>query len=274
MDLEKLKDKFKPSDIEWMIQPGGVGKTSRGFWGKTIAYIDNRAIMDRLDFACAPENWRNNFQDFKGGIICNLSINIPDAGWITKSDGCDSSEVEPFKGAISGSMKRAAYHWGIGRYLYDLPTGFCNIIDDAEVKRRRNNNLFVGYNNSQDKKTKEWITFYWTPPNLPDWAVPEEFRGKDHYSLDASLKEESSRQKASLPKTSADLPDAPSEEELSVAVKAMQAMIKTDDPEKLYKMFERIRERHSEKLITDTQLAELQLFHDTKKAELSTRPKE
>lgn len=270
MELERLGDKFKPSDVEWRIQSSG--KTSRGPWGKVLAYIDNRAIMDRLDSVCGQGAWRNNFQDFNGGIICNLSVNIPEIGWITKSDGCDASDVEPFKGAISGAMKRAAYQWGIGRYLYDLPVGFCNVIEEAEAKRRRNNNLFCGYNNSQDKRTKEWITFYWTPPNLPDWAVPEEYRGKDHYSLDSSLKEESERQ-ASASRTSADLPDAP-EEALSVASKAMQAMIPIEDPEKLFAVMERVRVRHSEGTITDSQLKELGDFYETKKAVLAGSPGE
>ena len=40
--------------------------------------------------------------------------------WVWKSDGAGATDFEGAKGAFSDSFKRAAVHWGIGRYLYDL----------------------------------------------------------------------------------------------------------------------------------------------------------
>jgi len=34
--------------------------------------------------------------------------------------GAENSDIEPVKGGLSDSFKRAAVQWGIGRYLYSL----------------------------------------------------------------------------------------------------------------------------------------------------------
>jgi hypothetical protein len=87
-----------------------------------LAYIDARAVMDRLDSVCGPENWTDAYTETpKGRLICTLSINIG-GQWVSKSDGAGDTDVEGDKGAISDALKRAAVKWGIGRYLYDMPT--------------------------------------------------------------------------------------------------------------------------------------------------------
>ena len=40
----------------------------------------------------------------------------------TLLQGAEPGENEPFKGALSTALKRAAIHWGIGRELYHFPT--------------------------------------------------------------------------------------------------------------------------------------------------------
>ena len=47
--------------------------------------------------------------------------------WVCKWDGAELSEIEPVKGGLSDSMKRAAYQWGIGRVLYDMNTVWVDI---------------------------------------------------------------------------------------------------------------------------------------------------
>src|SRR5690606_35268028 len=42
--------------------------------------------------------------------------------WITKWDGAENTDVQAVKGGLSSSMRRAAVQWGIGRYLYRLPS--------------------------------------------------------------------------------------------------------------------------------------------------------
>ncbi len=109
IDLKRLQDFFDPSDIGW--KPIALSKKT----GKALvaAYVSNRAIMDRLDAVCGPGNWRNEFTAGpNGGLLCGLSIRIVredgSAEWVTKWDGAENTDVEPVKGGLSSSMRRAA----------------------------------------------------------------------------------------------------------------------------------------------------------------------
>jgi hypothetical protein len=121
-DLARLREPFTPRDIEW--KPGSITRDRKK--GLAMAYITNRAIQERLDDVCGPENWRNEFrQGPEGGVLCGISIRITredgSSEWVTKWDGAENTEFEAVKGGLSGSMKRAAVQWGLGRYLYELP---------------------------------------------------------------------------------------------------------------------------------------------------------
>lgn len=116
IDFKKLKEEFPPAEIEWRVGSTNGDKTS----GLALAYITSRHVMDRLDEVCGPDNWQSSYVETpKGRVLCTISIKI-DGDWVSKSDGAGDSDVEAEKGAISDSLKRAAVHWGIGRYLYDL----------------------------------------------------------------------------------------------------------------------------------------------------------
>ena len=134
IDLERLQDFFDPSDIGW--KPIALSKKT----GKALvaAYVSNRAIMDRLDAVCGPGNWRNEFTAGpKGGLLCGLSIRIVredgSAEWVTKWDGAENTDVEPVKGGLSSSMRRAAVQWGIGRYLYELPSPWVAVDERGRI---------------------------------------------------------------------------------------------------------------------------------------------
>ncbi len=58
----------------------------------------------------------------KDAQLCGIAIYFEGKGFITKWDGAEDSDIEPIKGGLSDSMKRAAYQWGIGRVLYSLDT--------------------------------------------------------------------------------------------------------------------------------------------------------
>lgn len=163
MDLKALCEPFAPNEIEWRI--GQSGKNAKGVWAKVLAYVTNRAIMQRLDDVCGPENWRNEYRyERDGAVLCGISIYVrvpdKDAEWVTKWDGAENTGVEAVKGGLSNAMKRAAVQWGIGRYLYDLEEGWAAISDNGEH--------YVGKN---DKK--EMPAFRWSPPKLPSWAMPK-----------------------------------------------------------------------------------------------------
>ena len=131
----QLAEPFPPEDLEWRMQGKPFQKDS-GWRCRAVTYITNRAVMDRLDKVFGPNNWRNEYresQNYKDGFLCGISIRI-DGEWITKWDGANATDVEPFKGGISDSMKRAAVQWGIGRYLYKLDMAYVPCSEKGFIK--------------------------------------------------------------------------------------------------------------------------------------------
>jgi len=94
-------------------------KMRQGPKGTQFAYVDARQVMDLLDEVCGPENWSCQYQQIKDVVYCGLSINT-EAGWVTKWDAGDESNIDAQKGEASDSFKRAAVRWGVGRFLYGL----------------------------------------------------------------------------------------------------------------------------------------------------------
>ena len=161
---EALKKPFTKSDIEWRVCRSGI--TNDRPWIMCLCYVTNRAIMDRLDEIVGAENWKNEFKQApEGGVLCGISIRVDSNGlneeWITKWDGAENTEVEATKGGLSSAMKRAAVQWGIGRYLYRLEENFADVSEKGEFKAR-----------IKDKKTGEYRNVKWSPPILPNWAIP------------------------------------------------------------------------------------------------------
>jgi hypothetical protein len=179
MNLVDLKKPFAADEIEWRIARSG--KRNGQIWAKVLAYVTNRAIMDRLDEVCGQECWTNEYQSGPdGGVLCGISIRVnTEEGyvWLTKWDGADNTNIESTKGGLSGAMKRAAVQWGIGRYLYKLTEDWPEIVEKG----------------GNYAKTKEGDVFYWLPPDLPSWALPEgasELPERPHTGLQSDFKPE------------------------------------------------------------------------------------
>jgi hypothetical protein len=181
--MEELLKPFPQQDVEWRIQRSGTkvkGEGEFSHWAMVLAYITNRAIMERLDKVFGVLGWQNEYKTAPdGGVLCGISVYDSERNiWVTKWDGAENTTVEAIKGGLSGSMKRAGVQWGIGRYLYKLDTTFVKL----GVKANDNSNYeycninekgcIVGgnYNGKTTKKKLAWNT-----PNLPDWAVGETF---------------------------------------------------------------------------------------------------
>lgn len=168
MDLSKLREPFPAPDVEWRI--GQYGVKAGKVWARVLAYITNRAIQERLDTVCGPENWANEYRPGPaGGVLCGISI-FTGERWVTKWDGAANTEVKDsgkldddtnIKGGLSASMKRAGAQWGIGRYLYLLDSNFATVGSSG-----------MFWAEAVDKETGKKVQFYWTPPPLPAWALP------------------------------------------------------------------------------------------------------
>ena len=115
---QALAQPFAPEDLEWRLQNTIEDKMR----GMAVPYVTNRAIQNRLDEVCGPENWYNDFKPWhtngkKESQLCGIAIHFEGRGFITKWDGAEDSDIEPVKGGLSDSMKRAAGQ--AGQRLYE-----------------------------------------------------------------------------------------------------------------------------------------------------------
>lgn len=152
---DALADPFPPFDIEWRVERAGTknGKT----WALVLAYVTNRAIMQRLDDVCGIDNWKNEYKDIPNGVECTIYIRLH-GEWVGKCDASQYTNIEATKGGRSGAMKRAAVQWGMGRYLYNLKHAY------ADIKQ--------GGREWTKGKQGSYEAFNWDPPALPEWALP------------------------------------------------------------------------------------------------------
>jgi hypothetical protein len=133
--FDETEVKFKPQAV-------------KGNRALALAYVDVRAIMDRLDHVLGVENWQDDYQLLPdNSVMCRLRLRIGNK-WISKMDVGGPSEQpdggDRLKAAFSDALKRAAVKFGIGRYLYRLPQQWA---DYDPVKRQ-----------------------FSAPPRLPEWA--------------------------------------------------------------------------------------------------------
>jgi len=177
MNLEKLAEPFPLEDIEWRVSRSGIGQ--RGVFCMVLAYITARAVQQRLDAVCGPENWRleeprvleiNGKSAFACGLSISFNISEHDSTqeWITKWDVCEPTNIEPAKGGWSGAMKRAGAQWGIGRYLYYLDETFAEVSESEPIGAGR------AWNYARLSEKHGGAVYWWKTPTLPAWALPKE----------------------------------------------------------------------------------------------------
>lgn len=125
--LARLAEPFEPKHLTW--KPGAT-KADKCM---ALAYADLRAYMERLDevvgteWGCAYEPWGDN------RLIARLTV----AGITRSSTGeFDTSEEKNGNGgtiAEAQAFKRAAAMFGLGRFLYELPSPWV----DFDPQRKR-----------------------------------------------------------------------------------------------------------------------------------------
>jgi len=200
--LKELQKPFNYSDIKWRV--GKVNKKEQT--ALVFAYVSNRAIQTRFDAVFGINGWKNEFKEWHNdkmpldlvalaehskattyntkeevavsyykdymsqSQLCGISVwDDEKKEWITKWDGADDTNFEKTKGGLSDSQKRAAYQWGVGRYLYDLPS------------------QSVAVETSYGKSTIKKGCY----PQLPAWAYDQGFVDK----VKIGILERKSRQK-------------------------------------------------------------------------------
>jgi hypothetical protein len=116
----RLSAPFDTAAVRW--KPMKV----QGGRALAAAYIDSRAVQDRLDEVLGVDGWQDDYHCLPdGSVVCRLRCRIG-ADWLCKVDVGSPSEQpdggDRLKAAFSDALKRAAVKFGVGRYLYRLPT--------------------------------------------------------------------------------------------------------------------------------------------------------
>jgi hypothetical protein len=120
---QKLECPLPASRVSWRIGR----KTKDGKKAALLAYIDARDVMEVLDRAVGFENWQVRYSLADNGLlICEVGLRV-NGEWLWRANGAGDTQVEAEKGKCSDAFKRAAVVWGIGRYLYGLPTPYVEI---------------------------------------------------------------------------------------------------------------------------------------------------
>ncbi|HLZ25247.1 MAG TPA: Rad52/Rad22 family DNA repair protein [Ktedonobacterales bacterium] len=121
----QLREPFDPKDVDFRVQGRANEQTGRA---QAVAYIDARAVQDRLDVVVGAGNWSFDWQPLvidKGEVmVAKGTVTI---FGVAKSDAGSASNFEQSLGAVSHCFKRAAVHWGVGRYLYNLPMAWVSV---------------------------------------------------------------------------------------------------------------------------------------------------
>lgn len=163
IDTVSLFAPFPPEEIEWRV--GSTTKDKKK--GMALAYIDARAVMDRLDAVCGPENWQCRYPIAADKTCCEIGIMLGE--WVWKSDGAGDTDIEGSKGAFSTAFKRAAVRWGIGRYLYDLKAPW------VELRQAGNTYVIADHELTKLAKLAQGKPFVPSPPansKDPEWQGP------------------------------------------------------------------------------------------------------
>lgn len=129
IDWKALSAPFPPDAVSWRV--GSVTRDKAR--GMALAFLDARDVMNRLDDVLTPAGWqcRYSHADDKK-TVCDIAVKV-DGEWVWKADGAGETDIEAEKGSLSSAFKRAAVRWGIGRYLYDLPSPWVELKDGKYI---------------------------------------------------------------------------------------------------------------------------------------------
>ena len=162
---EQLKAYFPENELEWRVQQSGMTKDGKPY-AMVLCYVQARAIENRLDAVVGVENWQNEIRVEGENIIARLGVKLG-GEWVWKENGASQTDIEAFKGGISGAIKRVASSgFGIGRYLYELDTTFAECTLEKQKGAEWNK-----------AKTKDGKFFYWKTPRIPAKFLPKDGQG-------------------------------------------------------------------------------------------------
>ena len=120
--LSQLEQPFSESLVRW--RAGTVSRDKKR--AMALPYVDMRSYFARLNEVC-PALWSSRLVPWGDSrLICELTI-----GELTRSSSgeFDSGDFAPGTSAEAQAFKRACTAWGLGAYLYELPTQWVDYDD-------------------------------------------------------------------------------------------------------------------------------------------------
>lgn len=161
--LTRLAEPFPADQLKWRAGAVNRDKTK----AIALAYAEPRTYEDRLNTVC-PGNWHVDFQPWgEHRIICRLTIHN-----LTRSSTGESGDANPTIAGTSAeaqAFKRACSKYGLGRYLYDLPTTWVDY--DPNSKKLLGTPSLTAAINTPEVRTPD-----------PDGVEPSNALGKERAS--------------------------------------------------------------------------------------------
>ena len=127
--MEALSRPFPADVISW--KPQAITKDRKR--GLAVPYADPRAYLDRLN-EVVPGEWHSKaaFTLAGGKLVCVVHLTI--LGVTRYGDGeTDVSDANAATASSAQGFKRSATAFGLGRFLYDLPTPW----EEYDAERRQ-----------------------------------------------------------------------------------------------------------------------------------------
>ncbi|WP_114313573.1 Rad52/Rad22 family DNA repair protein [Thermus caldifontis] len=134
--FEALRVPFPEEVIDVKVQT--VARDGRR--GQVVAYVDARAVMNRLDEVAGAEGWYDTYEVLADRLVpgrngeerlvevkCRLTV----LG-VTKED---VGEGDTLKAAFSDALKRAAVKFGVGRHLYEMEKVWVELDERGQFDR-------------------------------------------------------------------------------------------------------------------------------------------
>lgn len=232
--MDRLQRPFATRDIDWVPN---FTYGDDNYNDKVIAvapYIRREAVITRFNVVCGPGNWENFLEPLgKAGLYQAIAINL-EGEWVRKWDGAqmdsDQSRIDPVKGAVSRSIRRAGEMWGVGLYLQFIPQLFA-------IKRP--SSYYSSDETWEDRKNN--LKIRWDHPQLPKEFIPEYMTPEQYVRMRRILKYLSDEKKQAAEEIIADWesnPDSVSYEDAEITIGLVEdrilSRLKSIDNRKIY----------------------------------------
>jgi len=180
---DKLRKPFPLDALRWKVNHSVLTTGSKArIICFLVPYIDSRYVMSRFDEVIGINNWKDEYIKVEGehpGYKCRISLRLEASKeWVTKEDVAPiNRSADPLKSSFTDSFKRAAVHWGVARYLYEVKQTqkvfFGQIYDEyQEGTTRATHKVYK----DRTRKAFDPIYYYWASPlekTLPDSFFPD-----------------------------------------------------------------------------------------------------